>query len=85
MDPYSPLIDAYGYGILSQLTHAEIASIALYQIKLHRNVSPEAHLDYAGVIASLLQKPPPDIRTVQKLLERVTGKTNCDNESFCLS
>jgi hypothetical protein len=80
----------FEYSKPARLSAQEIMSIALYQIKSHRNISQEAHHDYASIVSLVMQERMLDLRTVEALMERTTGIAHirydvCKNGCVCFS
>jgi hypothetical protein len=80
----------FNYGLLPTLQQREIISVALYQIKTRCNVALDTHLEYLDVFQALLDSAIMDTRTVESLLERVTGITHerydvCRNGCICFA
>jgi hypothetical protein len=80
----------FNYGLLPTLQQREIISVALYQIKTRCNVALDTHLEYMDVFQTLLDSTIMDTRTVESLLERITGIKHerydvCRNGCICFA
>jgi hypothetical protein len=80
----------FNYGLLPTLQQREIISVALYQIKTRCNVALDTHLEYLDVFQTLLDSTIMDTRTVESLLERITGIKHerydvCRNGCICFA
>jgi hypothetical protein len=80
----------FNYSLLPALRPDEILSVALYQIKTRCNVSLDTHVEYLEVFRALLDFTVLDTRTVETLLERVTGIRHerydvCRNGCVCFA
>jgi hypothetical protein len=80
----------FNYGLLPTLQQREIISVALYQIKTRCNVALDTHLEYLDVFQTLLDSAIMDTRTVESLLERITGIKHerydvCRNGCMCFA
>lgn len=64
----------FNHKVKSHLSGIQLISLALYQIKLRGNVPRAIHCNYVSLVACLLPRGKPhDARTVEGILERVTG------------
>ena len=82
--------EAFNYSTLAVLSPREILSVALYQVKATKNVPLDTHLEYPGIISALTGRQSMDIRTVETLLERLTGILHerfdaCKNGCVCFA
>ena len=82
--------EAFNYGTLAVLSPREILSVALYQVKATKNVPLDTHLEYLEIISALTGHQSMDTRTVEALLERLTGIRHerfdvCRNGCVCFA
>ena len=65
--------DLFGYTLEPLIGRNELLRIAMYKIKCNGNVSLNVHQEYSELISCFTSERNPDRRTVENMLDRMTG------------